>query len=87
MKLTRTLFSEDTMNKLFLIIFLYIGTVGCSELIAYTIGTASQLSGDLIKEHLIDKKVKKELIVEATSENETVIIKESPDECKDCKND
>ena len=44
------------MSKLFLIIFLYVGTIGCSELIAYTIGTASQLSGDLIKEHMIDKK-------------------------------
>tara|TARA_B110000495_G_scaffold74406_1_gene63736 strand:- start:1061 stop:1321 length:261 start_codon:yes stop_codon:yes gene_type:complete len=85
----RTLFSEDTMKKIFLLLFLIASTVGCAELIAYTIGTASQVSGDLIKETFIDKKkkVKKELIVKATSENETVIIKESPDECKDCKND
>ena len=76
------------MSKLFLIIFLYVGTIGCSELIAYTIGTASQLSGDLIKEHLIDKKKKeKEMILEATTENKTIVIKEKDNECKDCTNE
>ena len=76
------------MSKLFLIIFLYVGTIGCSELIAYTIGTASQLSGDLIKEHMIDKKKKeKEMILEATTENKTIVIKEKDNECKDCTNE
>ena len=76
------------MSKLFLIIFLYIGTIGCSELIAYTIGTASQLSGDLIKEHMIEKKKKeKEMILEATTENKTIVIKEKDNECKDCTNE
>ena len=72
------------MSKL----FLYVGTIGCSELIAYTIGTASQLSGDLIKEHMIDKKKKeKEMILEATTENKTIVIKEKDNECKDCTNE
>ena len=76
------------MSKLFLIIFLYVGTIGCSELIAYTIGTASQLSGDLIKEHMIDKKKKeKEMILEAVTENKTIVIKEKDNECKDCTNE
>tara|TARA_B110001454_G_C12661345_1_gene409632 strand:- start:553 stop:783 length:231 start_codon:yes stop_codon:yes gene_type:complete len=76
------------MNKLFLIIFLYVGTIGCAELIAYTIGTASQVSGDLIKETFIDKKKnEKEMILEATTENKTIVIKEKDDECKDCAND
>ena len=72
------------MSKL----FLYVGTIGCSELIAYTIGTASQLSGDLIKEHMIDKKKKeKEMILEATTENKTIVIKEKDNECTDCTNE
>ena len=76
------------MSKLFLIIFLYVGTIGCAELIAYTIGTASQVSGDLFKETFIDKKKKKkEMILEVTSENKTIIIKEKDDECKDCTNE
>jgi len=75
------------MKKLFLLLLL-VGTVGCAELIAYTIGTASQVSGDLIKETFIDKKKKKkEMILEATTENKTIVIKEKVDECKDCKND
>ena len=76
------------MSKLFLIIFLYVGTIGCTELIAYTIGTASQLSGDLIKEHMINKKKKKkEMVLEAVTENKTIVIKEKSDECKDCTNE
>ena len=76
------------MSKLFLIIFLYVGTIGCSELIAYTIGTASQLSGDLIKEHMINKKKKKkEMVLEAVTENKTIVIKEKDNECKDCEDD
>ena len=76
------------MSKLFLIIFLYVGTIGCSELIAYTIGTASQLSGDLIKEHMINKKKKKkEMVLEAVTENKTIVIKEKSYECKDCTNE
>ncbi len=76
------------MSKLFLIVFLYVGTIGCSELIAYTIGTVSQLSGDIIKERFIDKKKKeKEMILEAVTEEKTIVIKEKSDECKDCTNE
>ena len=74
------------MSKLFLIIFLFVGTIGCSELIAYTIGTASQLSGDIIKERFIDKKKKeKKMVLEAVTEEKTIVIKEKNNECKDCK--
>ena len=74
------------MKKIFLLLFLTTSTVGCTELLAYTIGTASQLSGDLIKENFINKKKKeKEMVLEVVTDDKTIVIKEKNNECKDCK--
>lgn len=65
------------MSKLFLIMFLYVTTLGCSGLVAYTIGTVGGLTADVIKEKVFTSDV----------EDKTIVIKEKDNECKDCKNE
>ena len=43
------------MSRLFLIMFLYVTTLGCSGLVAYTIGTVGGLTADVIKEKVFTR--------------------------------
>jgi len=45
------------MTRLFLILFM-VTQLGCAELIGYTIGTASNVTGDLITDYLKNEKKK-----------------------------